>query len=104
MTVRAEEVSYCSEIFRITMRGIKLANKDFLSKSDPFFAISRLREDGQWQQVCLSYCRNRNRWVRRGMSVVRVVSEGVVRRTVAGVCAWVCGCAGTNSLLWGRVH
>lgn len=52
MIIRAEEVSSCADQCSITMRGIKLPNKDGLfGKSDPFFTISRLREDDKWQQV-----------------------------------------------------
>lgn len=55
MIIRAEEVASCADKCSITMRGVKLPNKDGLfGKSDPFFTISRLREDDKWQQVeCL---------------------------------------------------
>ena len=50
--IRAEEVAACADQCSITIRGIKLPNKDGLfGKSDPFFTISRLREDNEWQQV-----------------------------------------------------
>lgn len=50
--MRAEEVSSCADHCNLTMRGIKLPNKDGLfGKSDPFFTISRLREDEKWQQA-----------------------------------------------------
>lgn len=52
MTVRAEEVASCADHCRLTIRGIKLPNKDSMfGASDPFFTIARLREDDQWQQV-----------------------------------------------------
>lgn len=54
MTVRAEEVSSVADTVRLTIRGMKLPNKDSLfGKSDPYFTIARLREDNQWQQVCM---------------------------------------------------
>lgn len=53
MIIRGEEVAFCADVCNLTIRGVKLANKDGLfGKSDPFFIISRLREDGEWQQVC----------------------------------------------------
>ncbi|CAM9104353.1 unnamed protein product [Pylaiella littoralis] len=52
MIVRGEEVASCADRCKLTIRGIKLPNKDgMFGKSDPFFIVSRLREDEEWQQV-----------------------------------------------------
>lgn len=57
MTVRAEEVASVADWCRLTMRGIKLPNKDSIfGKSDPYFTIARIREDNKWQQVCMRSC------------------------------------------------
>lgn len=53
MIIRGEEVASCADRCKLTIRGIKLKNKDgMFGKSDPFFTLSRLREDEKWQQVC----------------------------------------------------
>lgn len=52
MTVRAEEISSVADLCRLTIRGIKLPNKDSIfGKSDPFLTIARARENNEWQQV-----------------------------------------------------
>eukprot|EP00752_Nemacystus_decipiens_P006392 g5760.t1 len=52
MIIRGEEVASCADQCRLTVRGIKLKNKDgMFGKSDPFFTLSRIREDEKWQQV-----------------------------------------------------
>lgn len=52
MIIRAEEVASCADHCKLTIRGTKLKNKDgMFGKSDPFFTLSRLREDEKWQQV-----------------------------------------------------
>lgn len=52
LIIRAEEVASCADQIKLTLRGVKLANKDgMFGKSDPFFTILRLREDEQWQQA-----------------------------------------------------
>ncbi|CAN0474404.1 unnamed protein product, partial [Ectocarpus sp. 12 AP-2014] len=52
MIIRAEEVASCADRCKLSLRGIKLKNKDgMFGKSDPFFTVSRLREDEKWQQV-----------------------------------------------------
>ncbi|CAM9640078.1 unnamed protein product [Scytosiphon promiscuus] len=52
MIIRGEEVASCADRCKLTVRGIKLPNKDgMFGKSDPFFTVSRLREDENWQQV-----------------------------------------------------
>ncbi|CAB1102218.1 unnamed protein product [Ectocarpus sp. CCAP 1310/34] len=52
MIIRAEEVASCADRCKLSLRGIKLKNKDgIFGKSDPFFTVSRLREDEKWQQV-----------------------------------------------------
>lgn len=56
MIIRAEEVASCADRCKLSLRGIKLKNKDgMFGKSDPFFTVSRLREDEKWQQVISSY-------------------------------------------------
>ena len=53
MIIRGEEVASCGDRCKLTIRGIKLKNKDgMFGKSDPFFTLSRIREDENWQQVC----------------------------------------------------
>ncbi|GMF44707.1 unnamed protein product [Phytophthora fragariaefolia] len=53
LLVRAEEIKTSSEMARLRFSAAALANMDgMFSKSDPFLAISRLREDGSsWTQV-----------------------------------------------------
>jgi hypothetical protein len=51
-TVRCEELAYCSECLELQLSGVKLPNKDGLfGKSDPFYTVSRLKEDGSWLKV-----------------------------------------------------
>ena len=47
LIVRGEQVNVSREIADIEIHGEKLDDKDFWSKSDPFYVINRLREDGQ---------------------------------------------------------
>ncbi|CAM9580394.1 unnamed protein product [Chrysoparadoxa australica] len=52
MTVKAEEMAACHDWVKLSFAGIKLPNKDGLfGKSDPFYIISRVREDGSFQEV-----------------------------------------------------
>eukprot|EP00903_Cladosiphon_okamuranus_P012541 g11743.t2 len=52
MIIRGEEVASCADQIKLTIRGMKLKNKDgMFGKSDPFFTLSRIREDEKWQQV-----------------------------------------------------
>ena len=45
--VMAEEAASVKGTAVLTLKGLKLANKDgFFGKSDPFFVLSKLREDG----------------------------------------------------------
>ena len=45
--VMAEEARSVKGTVMLTLRGVKLANKDgFFGKSDPFFVLSKAREDG----------------------------------------------------------
>jgi hypothetical protein len=51
-TVRCEELAHCSECVELQLSGLKLPNKDGLfGKSDPFYTVSRLKEDGSWLKV-----------------------------------------------------
>lgn len=53
LIIRGEEVASCADRCKLTIRGTKMKNKDgMFGKSDPFFTLSRLREDEEWQQVC----------------------------------------------------
>lgn len=50
--IRAETVASNRDTFSCSFAGSKLANKDgFFGKSDPFYVISRIREDGSYQAV-----------------------------------------------------
>lgn len=52
LIIRGEEVASCADHCKLTIRGIKLKNKDgMFGKSDPFFTLARMREDERWQQV-----------------------------------------------------
>ena len=52
IVIRGEEMATSADRIRLTMRGIDLRNKDgWFGKSDPYFTISRLREDEHWQQA-----------------------------------------------------
>eukprot|EP00753_Platysulcus_tardus_P015302 PLAT4957.2.p1 GENE.PLAT4957.2~~PLAT4957.2.p1 ORF type:complete len:436 (-),score=200.57 PLAT4957.2:50-1267(-) len=50
--VRGEQLSSSNQVLRMQLRAHKLDNKDgFFGKSDPFYTISRVREDGSWDKV-----------------------------------------------------
>eukprot|EP00753_Platysulcus_tardus_P012741 PLAT3532.3.p1 GENE.PLAT3532.3~~PLAT3532.3.p1 ORF type:complete len:575 (-),score=322.82 PLAT3532.3:1822-3546(-) len=52
LIVRGEKLEASSEVVRMRMSARKLDNKDgFFGKSDPFFTISRMREDGSLDKV-----------------------------------------------------
>jgi len=51
LIVRGEQVHASRESATLEIHGQGLDDKDFWSKSDPFFAINRLREDGQMLPV-----------------------------------------------------
>jgi hypothetical protein len=61
MTIHGEEVASCSEFLSAQLKGIKLKNKEgMFGTSDPFFVLSRVREDGSWTPVYKSMSIPRN--------------------------------------------
>jgi len=53
MIIRAEEVQSCKDIIHIQFSAHKLDRKNWfgLGRSDPFFTVSKSREDGGWVKV-----------------------------------------------------
>jgi len=53
MIIRAEEVRSCQDIIHLQFAAEKLDRKNFfgLGRSDPFYTISKSREDGGWVKV-----------------------------------------------------
>jgi len=52
VTIHAEELAECGDQVTLGLSAKKLVNKEgFFGKSDPFFIIYRLRENGEWMHI-----------------------------------------------------
>ena len=76
LTLRGEEVASCADVFHFKLSASKLVNKEgWFSTSDPFFVISRLREDGSYAAVWRSEHVSSNlnpRWSPASIEVLRL--------------------------------
>mmetsp|Transcript_22558 Transcript_22558/g.42003 ORF Transcript_22558/g.42003 Transcript_22558/m.42003 type:complete len:465 (-) Transcript_22558:34-1428(-) len=58
--VQGEEVAACNDELHLRLAGSKLKNRESFSKSDPFFTISRMHENGDFMQIFKSEYVSRN--------------------------------------------